>query len=221
MSQSYSFAATLVSFVTRAGEFAYPHDHPYPPTDAFVVYRSGSAVLSRTTTDWTADTISLTSSAAGTIVTLLLFGQEAETLSLKTGYITLLRRTSAGQVAEFLDGATNEIVGSFPVPTDWSAGTGITVKLLHSNTVGSNTVAFRRDSFRNRDGTAISTIESAVNIDIAVADTNTHLLTWNVAVANYAVGDAVVFVYRRLGADASDTNTGNMQAVFWFEYQTA
>lgn len=221
MSRSFGFDATLITFVTRAGDFSYPHDHPTPPVDAFVVYRSGAVNLSRTTTTWTATEVSLNASVGGVVVTLLLFGQKALVVATKTGYIDAYRRTVATTaVFEWPNAATQSITAQFPIPLDWSGG-AITVKLLHNNSVGSNTVVFRRDSYVSRAGVALTAVESAANVNITVADTNVQLLSWSVAVANYAIGDAVVFVYSRLGADGSDSNTGDMQALgLWFEYAT-
>lgn len=218
MGKSFGFDAVIVTGTTRAGSFTVPHELGRPPVDAFVVYRTGSNPIYRGIAQWDDENIYLASTGTGTLFQLLVFGQEATTVAVKTGYIEILRRTAVGDVFEFVNGATNILYVLFPIPLDWSGG-AITVKMLHRNSVGSNTVAFRRTSYRTRDGAALTTVETNTNINITVTDTNTHLLSWSVDTASYALGDAVRADFSRLGADGSDTNTGGMQVDgLWFEY---
>lgn len=106
------------------------------------------------------------------------------------------------------------------IPTDWVSGTSVTFKCSSRNTVGSNTVTRRLDSYRFRDAAALAVIDSAINVNRAVASTNVVYSTLTtIAAGSIAAGDGFAIVLFRLGSDGTDTNTGIEDCdLAWMEY---
>lgn len=106
------------------------------------------------------------------------------------------------------------------IPTDWVSGTSVTFKCTSRNTVGSNTVVRRLDSYRFRDSSAITAIDSALNVNRTVSSTNvTYSTLTTIAAGSIAAGDGFAITLSRLGADAGDTNTGIEDCdLCWMEY---
>jgi len=83
MTQSSSFDADVVSFVTKTGineptgGIAIPHALGAPPEDAFIVDRSAAVILNRGATAWSDTHIYLTADTEGVVVTLIIFGRRS------------------------------------------------------------------------------------------------------------------------------------------------
>lgn len=214
MSRSFGFDATLITFTTRAGDFSYPHDHPTPPVDAFVVYLSGATILSRGVVQWTNTHVSINSNTTGTVVALLLFGQEAQPVSVRTQPMQYNEQNGGTEgvsgVYSFPAATTATITYSWQVPSDYNGG-DVTVSWMRRDTTGANTAIMARDVYRTRDVTALSTIDSAVAMNFTPSDTNAHVTSFAISAANFIAGDVLTVVLRRLGADGGDTMAGVVQ----------
>lgn len=115
--------------------------------------------------------------------------------------------TSAITSGAWPDGATHEVRMGTPVPGDYLSG-DITLKLYRRAGASSGTAVMRKSSFRFRDATAFSQIDSSVNINFTPGDQNTHILSAVIAAANFQAGDTLRWDISRLGADGSDTLAG-------------
>jgi hypothetical protein len=116
------------------------------------------------------------------------------------------------------DAATNHVDLLIPVPDDYVSG-DITFKVVRRASVSSGTAVMRKNSFRIRDGSAITTIDSEVNINFTPGNTNSAVLTATIAAANFTAGDVLRLNLRRDGSDGSDNLAGGVQFDgAWIEY---
>ena len=218
MGKSYSFAGTIVTGATKVGAFTVPHDLERPPADAFIVYRSGSAAISRGAVQWDDENIYLTATAAGTVFKLFLFGQEAKTVTTRVRPFVVYGWTTNpwwGSGA-WPDGATNTMALETPIPDDWSGD--ITIKLLRTG-LAANTAKMTWTTARTRDGARALIIDNAVNIDFTPGTTNDTLLTRTVSSTNFQAGDSLFLELARQGAAGGDTMVGTVHfRGAWIEY---
>jgi len=202
MSKSYSFDGTFVTFTTRVGENTITHEHGKPPADAFVVYRFvGAARLYRGSQQWTATTIHVGASAAGTTITLLLIGQEAQTVITRTE-----QSIGIGEVVAnigWVDASTTTGRFNFFVPTVYVSGDLTLFVMRRGAAVGTAKMTY--DLFRFRDATAVTTISSATSFDFTPLDTNSHIDSIALAASNFQAGDVVRWSVARQGAAGGDT----------------
>ena len=211
MSRSRSLAAHIIGGTTPGiahQEFPLSHDLGFTPGDALVIDRREHGRLYRGPTAWNATTIYLRSSIPNMHFQLLLFGGTAAPGS--SFVATVVRRVAfdpvfmtVADLPPWPDGSTNYMRGFFVVPRDYDSGALEFV--LFRRGAATNTAVMRRDSYRFRAATAVTTIESGTNIDFTPGNTNTQSLTFTIAAANFAVADIIRIDLYRLGAGAGDT----------------
>lgn len=132
--------------------------------------------------------------------------------------VPLATLTSALTNNAWPDAATNYVELLIPVPDDYVSG-DITFKIFRRAGGTGGTAVMRKSSFRFRDGVAIATIDSAVNIDLTPANTLSNVLTATIAAANFQAGDVLRMQISRVGADAGDTLASAVQFDgAWIEY---
>lgn len=125
------------------------------------------------------------------------------------------------KVAMGASGATTGVpLAGCGVPADWVAGTNIVIKCSSRNNVGSGVAVRRFDSYRFRDAAALLAIDSALNINRTISNTNVAYNTLStLSASNLAAGDKIGVIVSRLGDDGGDTN-GGIEDVdnVWMEY---
>jgi hypothetical protein len=105
--------------------------------------------------------------------------------------------------AFLVDAATRTKRFIWTVPANYVSGPMTLKVMLRVGAAG--TAVLRKSTFRMRDGAALTTLESVVNLD-TVFDLNSHIITIaTIAAGNFQIGDQIRVDLTRQGADAADT----------------
>jgi hypothetical protein len=114
-------------------------------------------------------------------------------------------QNTAGEGEAFLaDAATRTKRFIWTVPANYVSGP-MTLKVMLRASGTAGTAVLRRYTYRARDGTALATLESNINMD-TVFDLNSHVVTVAiVAAGSFQVGDQIRVDLTRQGGDAADT----------------
>ena len=132
--------------------------------------------------------------------------------------------TGPANIVVFQDGVTtHEFIASVPMPSDWVAGTDISVHaLLYTNSVSTGLAILRSWVAAKVAGEVFAwNIENGVNADTTIpASAELKEITRTISSADISAGEQITWLIRRSGADVSDTVNADLFLQFgpWIEY---
>ena len=109
------------------------------------------------------------------------------------------------------------------MPWDWNGG-NFSLKYMWRVDISGGTCVLRRHTYRLRDAATFTQFDNNVNWNQSPANLQSHLVTVTTSLtgANFNLGDVFQVTLIRLGADAGDTNTGELAIDgVWIEYTAA
>lgn len=131
--------------------------------------------------------------------------------------LTLNAFASVGFVS-WRDAQNDQYAFSFVVPTDYVSG-DITASIMRRGDSASGTAVMSRNTFRFRNATAFSQLETSVSMNFTPGNTNTQVVTMTVAAANFQAGDVIRWDILRSGSDGGDTMAASVAYDGgWVEY---
>jgi hypothetical protein len=128
-----------------------------------------------------------------------------------------------GHLGGFGDGSTHDVISSIPIPSDWVAGTDITVNImLYKAGVNAEDAVFASFISAKSEGETVGwNVESSGNYIFAVpASSEIVKLSRTIDAASISAGEVIEWNIQRIGAHASDTLDETLFMAYgpWIEY---
>lgn len=118
--------------------------------------------------------------------------------------------TQDGGTIQWSNNETQNLRATIPIPSDWVAGTDITLNVMVYKTgSGTETAVMQSWIASHSDGetfTATWNIEDTASVNQSVpASSELHTISRTITAADVSAGEAITWLLRRLGGDGSDT----------------